>query len=124
MTAERQTKQKTVILGYLRSVKIHPTAETVYSAVKKEISNISLGTVYRNLEEFSRNEIIKKIEAAGKKRFDGDISAHGHFICSECGRIDDLFFKKKPKINFSKKYSIDNTDLIIKGRCEKCINKK
>ena len=95
MSDIRQTKQKAAILGYLRSVKTHPTAEIVYSAVKKEMPNISLGTVYRNLEEFSKNEIIGKLEVAGRKRFDGDISVHGHFICEKCGRIDDLFFKKR-----------------------------
>ncbi|MEK9150919.1 MAG: transcriptional repressor [Patescibacteria group bacterium] len=120
MSDIRQTKQKAAILGYLRSVKTHPTAEIVYSAVKKEMPNISLGTVYRNLEEFSKNEIIGKLEVAGRKRFDGDISVHGHFICEKCGRIDDLFFKKKIKIDFPKNYSINGVDLTIKGRCKKC----
>ena len=46
---ERITKQREVIEAYLKSVTTHPSAEEVYSAVKKKLPSISLGTVYRNL---------------------------------------------------------------------------
>ena len=36
----RTTKQKEVILEFLRSVKTHPTAEDVYIGVRKKLSNI------------------------------------------------------------------------------------
>lgn len=122
MIAKRQTKQKAAILEYLRSVKSHPNAEMVYLALKSKIPNLSLGTVYRNLEEFSKDERIKKIEVAGRKRFDGDIFFHGHFICEKCGEIKDLFFKSLSGIKKQcpKNYSIEKVDIKIKGRCKNC----
>ena len=48
-TGLKRSKQRDAIVNYLRSTKEHPTADTIYMNVKKEIPNISLGTVYRNL---------------------------------------------------------------------------
>lgn len=120
MNNKRQTRQKSAILEYLKSVKTHPTAEIVYSALKNKIPNLSLGTVYRNLSDFNKEGLLKEIEINNKKRFDGEVSFHGHFVCEKCGKIEDLFFKKPPKIDFLKNYSISNADLIFKGRCKKC----
>src|SRR3989344_4341137 len=94
----RQTIQKSIVLNFLRSVKTHPTAEMVYKAVKKKLPQISLGTEYRNLENFANKGIILKITAGNQARYDGDISDHGHFICQSCGKIDDIF-NQLPKLN-------------------------
>ena len=86
------SKQREEILEYLRSVKTHPTAEEVYSEVRKKDKNISLGTVYRNLDRLSKENLILRIEIAnGKDRFDRDISSHYHAVCKECGGIVDIF---------------------------------
>lgn len=45
----RKTKQRDLILKTLRNTTCHPTADWIYEQVKKEMPNISLGTVYRNL---------------------------------------------------------------------------
>ena len=42
-------KQREVILSVLRGTDTHPTADWVYQEVRKELPNISLGTIYRNL---------------------------------------------------------------------------
>ena len=52
----KYSKQREIIIDYLKSVKTHPTAETVYEEVKKEDKKISLGTVYRNLDKLSDRE--------------------------------------------------------------------
>ena len=42
-------RKRDAILNYLRHTNEHPSAETVYAALKAEIPDLSLGTVYRNL---------------------------------------------------------------------------
>lgn len=119
----RETRQKTVILDYLRNVKTHPTAEAVYLVLKKEIPRLSLGTVYRNLENFKKQGLIKEINFGGRKRFDGDISFHSHFICEKCLKIKDLFFSlpgEALKQIKKENVSIGEIDLKIKGRCKDC----
>ena len=47
---KRGSKQRRLILDTVRSGGLgHPTVAEVYDAVRGEIPNISLGTVYRNL---------------------------------------------------------------------------
>ena len=49
MASLKYSRQREAIKDYLSSVTTHPTADTVYMHIKEEFPNISLGTVYRNL---------------------------------------------------------------------------
>jgi Fe2+ or Zn2+ uptake regulation protein len=87
----RMTKQKRVILEVLKNTKSHPTADWVYDKVKKKIPNISLGTVYRNLNILkSQGEILELCYGKGFSRFDGNACNHYHFTCENCGKILDV----------------------------------
>lgn len=88
----RMTKQRAIILEELRKVKSHPTADEMYSIVRKRLPNISLGTVYRNLDFLSEiGEIRCLVTSGSSKRFDGDLSQHQHIRCIHCGCIADVF---------------------------------
>ncbi len=91
MATERLTSQKQFILDYLKSVKTHPSADKVYSAVRKKLPRISRGTVYRVLDNFKDKGKVQAIPAKGVSHFDGDTSSHAHFICQKCNRIYDIF---------------------------------
>ena len=45
----KYSRQRESIKKYLASTKEHPTADMVYTNIRKQYPNISLGTVYRNL---------------------------------------------------------------------------
>jgi Fe2+ or Zn2+ uptake regulation protein len=69
----------------------HPGADWIYEQVKKEIPQISLGTVYRNLRLLSQTGHIRELETPGNlSRFDGEVHNHYHFKCEKCGRFFDL----------------------------------
>ena len=53
--------QREKILEYVLNSCEHPTVETIYNNVRKSLPNISLGTVYRNLNKLSEMGKIKKI---------------------------------------------------------------
>nr|MBF0221512.1 transcriptional repressor [Desulfobulbaceae bacterium] len=92
-TSLRMTKQRQVILEELCSVKTHPTADDMYEMVRKRVPNVSLGTVYRNLEILSETGVIQKLDVGGtKKRFDGNVMTHSHLRCKNCGRVEDVDF--------------------------------
>jgi Fe2+ or Zn2+ uptake regulation protein len=89
--AQRITKQKLIIIDELMKVKSHPTAQDVYAMVRKVLPNISLGTIYRNLETLSDNgEIQRLVFHSGKRRYDGNPQTHPHICCRVCGKVDDL----------------------------------
>ena len=86
-----KTIQREAILQELRMRKDHPTAEDLYGALHDAMPLLSLGTVYRNLEQLSTAGIIRKLEVSGKKmRFDGDLTPHHHIRCRECGGVSDI----------------------------------
>ncbi|MDY7010982.1 MAG: transcriptional repressor [Planctomycetota bacterium] len=87
----RMTRQRRVILEELRKVTSHPTADAVYGMVRRRLPNISLGTVYRNLEILSETGMIQKLELGGSaRRYDGNPKIHYHIRCVRCGQVSDL----------------------------------
>lgn len=121
----RFSKQREEILEYLKSVNTHPTAEDVYFEIRKIDSNISLGTVYRNLDKLTKENLILRIEVAnGKDRFDGDISQHYHAICQKCGNIIDIFIDYFSDINKIVEKKIDckvfSHNIIFNTICQNC----
>jgi Fe2+ or Zn2+ uptake regulation protein len=121
---KRNTVQKMKIMEYLISTDAHPTAETVYMAVSKEIPTISLSTVYRNLNTMAENGEILKFEVGNEAHFDADVSFHHHVYCKECKAVFDLhdsnisnFISENANIP---NYKIENINLIFTGRCKEC----
>ena len=87
----RKTRQKAAILEVLRGTNSHPTADLVYNEVRKEIPNISLGTVYRNLRQLCQSGEISDLELCGSlSRFDARNDNHYHFRCEKCGQVFDV----------------------------------
>ena len=84
-------RKRNAILHYLQSVTDHPSAETVFTHLKQEIPDLSMGTVYRNLNLFkSQGLAVSVATVKGVERFDGNCDPHVHFICSECDAVIDL----------------------------------
>ncbi|QSH40471.1 transcriptional repressor [Lentisphaerota bacterium ZTH] len=86
-----RTSQRRVILSELRKLKSHPTADDLYTIVREKLPQISLGTVYRNLDQMAAAGIIQKLELSGRqKRFDGNVEKHYHMRCPHCGAVKDV----------------------------------
>lgn len=87
----KYSRQRELIKKNMLSRYDHPTADAVYSSIREEIPNISLGTVYRNLRLLvDQGELLSLDMGDGKEHFDGNIKPHYHFICNQCGIIQDI----------------------------------
>jgi len=90
-TKTKHFRKRDAILNCICSTTEHPSAEWVYEHVKEAVPDISLATVYRNLNLFKeQGKIISLGTVKGVERFDGNVSPHVHFICTGCGRVLDL----------------------------------
>lgn len=125
MIAKRLTKQKKIISDIVVNSSTHPTAEDIYLQVKKKINNISLTTIYRNLNELAQSGTIKRIILGDDKdRFDKTTTNHYHIKCSKCGKLEDInipYLKKQDE--YAKKisgYNIKSHDTIFMGICKDC----
>lgn len=91
MATLKYSRQRESIKNFLAGRKDHPTAEMIYTSLRKEQPRISLGTVYRNLALLTELGEIQKISTGdGPDHFDGDVSRHCHFICRHCHHVSDL----------------------------------
>ena len=52
--ALRYSRKRELVLDAVRSSCVHPTAEMVYQSLKADHPDLSLGTVYRNLDVYKR----------------------------------------------------------------------
>jgi len=127
--ATKQFRKRNAILNYLRGVTNHPSAETVFTELKQEIPDLSMGTVYRNLNLFKQQGLAVIVATVkGVERFDGNTDPHVHFICTECDAVIDLMDMEVPE---SLKEIAQNccggnvTDcqLTFTGQCKTCNEK-
>ena len=118
----RNTKQKQLILNIINHSNTHPTAFEIYEEAKKELPNISLGTVYRNLNTLLETKQIIQIRGKCITHFDNIQKKHFHFICINCDKIIDVYrdYKIDEIIdgNVVMDYEINMT-----GICKDCLKK-
>ncbi len=124
----RMTKQRKAILRVLKNTESHPTADWIYEQVKKEIPNISLGTVYRNLNVLSELGKIQILDYGSTySRYDGNPKNHYHFRCEKCGRVYDinvdLFDDINKIVNEKTAFQVSEHRLEFTGLCPECQNK-
>ena len=87
----RNTRQRQVILEELQKLTTHPSAATLYELVRKRLPNVSLGTVYRNLDLLTQAGVIQKLNTGDTEaRFDWNPERHYHVCCVQCGRVEDV----------------------------------
>jgi Fe2+ or Zn2+ uptake regulation protein len=89
--SRRRSRQRDIILQIVRETDSHPTAEWVYERARRKIPNLSLGTVYRNLNVLAEENAIQRVTTGeGAVRYDRRLGDHTHFICTETDRVMDL----------------------------------
>ena len=123
----RYSRQREIILQAVQSHPIHPSADEVYHIVKAENPNISLGTVYRNLNYLSENgSIVKILVPNSADRFDARTDEHYHMICSKCGRVYDLpgelesMQRVSEEIQSKTGIQCSGIRLLVEGICKNC----
>ena len=122
----KRSKQKELILRIMKSTSSHPTADWVYEQARKEIPNISLATIYRNLKLMKDNgELLELDLGQGQSHYDGDTSNHYHFRCEKCGKLFDL---EQPvdtaideKVGRETGHDVTHHVLEFRGTCKYCM---
>lgn len=85
------SKKRELVLDYVRAACTHPTADEVYAGLRAGDADVSLATVYRNLNQLAESGALRRITTpSGPDRFDGNITPHLHAICTCCGRVIDV----------------------------------
>lgn len=119
----KRSKQRERILEVVRSTKTHPTADWVFHEVRKDIPNISLATVYRNLNLLVESKDINEVLSDGQLHFDANRDEHFHFICRSCKGIFDVEGTRvsSPDFKLPRGYKVEDVKIDFYGLCPDCI---
>lgn len=124
MATLKHSRQRESIKNYLHGREDHPTADMIYTSIREEFPNISLGTVYRNLSLLVELGEIQKITTEGADRFDARVAPHSHFICRHCGSVLDVMIPlNDPVEDVNSRWShgeIDECRMEFFGTCNQC----
>ena len=125
----KATPQRILIFQELMSRTDHPTAEVLYSAVKKVHPTLSFNTVYHTLQTLTEKELVSVIRpVVDAARYDPITDLHGHFMCSKCKRIEDQLMEDPnlkqldSEVKSSGRYWIVQSQILWVGLCETCGN--
>ena len=120
----KMTPQRLAVYKALIRTDLHPTAEQIYQAVRKDMPNISLDTVNRTLLTLAEIGAAFVVEGTGQpRRYDGGMDDHQHFRCIKCGKIIDFHYP--PYDNVATPASIGHFRVLRKtvyfeGYCDDC----
>jgi len=121
----RMTRQRRIIYDALMAKRDHPTADEVFSRVKKTMPTISLATVYNSLEKLVECGLVRQVNRDREStRFCPNLKEHGHFYCRECGSVHDIDLPStRPSglgLSLPPGFKVDHLDLNLLGTCPEC----
>ena len=128
-TLRRNSRQRMLVYDAVKASHEHPNAEEVYQVVKQRLPDISLGTVYRNLNLLEEMGQLRRIHTGiGGDRFDAVITAHPHLICTRCGGVFDLNLDISQLLQSAKgvegSFQVEDCKVLVQGVCEDCLKKE
>jgi Fur family ferric uptake transcriptional regulator len=122
----RNTKQRQLILEIIQQAKEHLDAEQIYERVRQMSPAISLSTVYRNLQLFTKAGLLAEHQFDGlRRRYEiATRSSHHHLMCMGCGRIFEFSCPSsdglKTRITREKGFKVTDAEVRLVGYCPEC----
>ncbi len=112
----RLTKHRQEILNFLESNTEAVSATQIYTA----LPHINLVTIYRTLEYFINEKIIKKLHLSEQEAYyEIQEEPHHHAICNDCNKVihftvdDSELIKEFSLPNFT----ISDIEITLRGNC-------
>lgn len=118
----RPSVQRLQIYQFLMENPIHPTVDTVYTALVPSIPTLSKTTVYNTLKLLEEHDLVQTIIIDDEQlRYDANTSQHYHFKCIKCGNVYDIFLKSPENLPpLPEGFSCKKIQTNIWGTCIHC----
>jgi Fe2+ or Zn2+ uptake regulation protein len=121
----RVTPQRQAIFGLLYGNDAHPTVESLFDRARRQMPTISLKTVYQTVHDLSALGEVRLLDlGTGSLRVDPNVEDdHHHLVCTSCGRVRDLpleFAGLHVPSRYRREFTVDDVQVIFRGRCENC----
>jgi Fe2+ or Zn2+ uptake regulation protein len=87
--------QRLAVAEHVLVTDAHPSADEVFTAVRRGFPMISRATVYNTLNLFVAKGLLRELVLAeGRVVFDPKVDAHHHFVDEDTGAIRDIPWEK------------------------------
>jgi Fur family peroxide stress response transcriptional regulator len=120
----RLTHQRLEIIRELARAEDHPDVDALFQRVRTRVPTISADTVYRTMAVLVDRGLVESIAMPRATRFDPDQRAHHHFLCEQCGRIEDVSADVVPQPSVPADLSgigtVRSVRLQLRGVCSEC----
>ncbi len=120
MTAQsRNSKKRTEILNVIKDSKNALSAAEIHTF----LPHIDLATIYRNLDRFSDQKVIKKIRLNDKQaQYEHQNEKHHHAVCKAGDNTIHFQVSENKIVELLglKDFKIDDVDIIVTGSCNSC----
>jgi Fur family transcriptional regulator, peroxide stress response regulator len=125
---KRMTRQLAAVCEALQADPTHPSADEIHQRVRQTLPQISLGTVYRNLQRLVEEGRIHLLLVGERiARYDSMLTEHDHFICLQCGRVVDVLLERDRQVNVAplleQGFTVATHSLSVHGLCQQCAQK-
>ena len=123
----RCTPQRFAVMAFLMDHNSHPTAAETFEAVNRVDPRSSRATTYNNLRDLVKAGLVREVAVEGRAaRYDAKGMRHHHFICDRCGEVEDVkwYNVPSPASRFLGKRVLRECELIFRGLCTKCAERK
>jgi Fe2+ or Zn2+ uptake regulation protein len=121
---QRFTDQRAAVYRFLLGTTEHPTADEVFTAVRADIADISLATVYKALETLvSCNLAVKLSYGDDSARYDARTDDHYHSRCVQCGQVRDVPGEVPavlPQLRVGNGFRVQGYRVEVIGLCPAC----
>ncbi|MBN1253643.1 MAG: transcriptional repressor [Bacteroidales bacterium] len=116
--------QRIKVFEYLVDKMNHPTVDMIYKELVNDIPTLSKTTIYNTLKLFVEHKIVSVVNIEDNEtRYDADVSNHGHFKCSKCGKLYDFNYENSNlSIKNLQNFKIEKTHLYLNGICVNCMD--
>jgi len=123
----KATHQRMEIFRALAETDEHPDAEALFRRVRARLPSVSLDTVYRTLRLMEQMGVIARLGPMdASTRFDANCESHGHFICTACGSIGDLYDAALDHVKETLAHTaagrVETVYVELRGLCPACAN--
>jgi Fe2+ or Zn2+ uptake regulation protein len=119
------TVQRLAVFDFIYENYSHPGVDEVWMQVKLTLPSVTRESVYRILNEFTSCGIIRRLDRIESARYDGQVGPHGHFLCTQCGDIQDFPLSETiPVPEKTISGDIEHLELRLTGVCGRCKQQK